>query len=136
MSPYPPLQHASHRHHAFTLIELLATLVLCAVVLPVALGAVSTAVQVGSVTRDKLIACELAQNKLREILATESWADGDESGEFDTQPRFSWESWSEDWQGSVVKLLHVQIKWDYRNTQRTLQLDTLVTSPQTEDTSS
>lgn len=129
-----------HTHHpgyrnAFTLLELLATLVLCAVVLPVALQAIGTAVQLGSVTRDKLIASELAQNKLREILATESWVDGDEAGEFENQPRFTWESWSEDWQGSVVKLLHVQIKWVYRESQRTLQLDTLVYSQDEESTS-
>lgn len=112
----------------FTLIEMLATLMLCAVVLPVALKAISTSVQVGSITRDKLIASELAQNKLREILATESWQDGDDSGDFEDHSRYTWESWSEDWQGSVVKLLHVQIKWTYRQTQRTLQLDTLVYS--------
>jgi prepilin-type N-terminal cleavage/methylation domain-containing protein len=122
-------QRAQLNHqHGFTLIELLATLVLCAVVLPVALQAISTSVQLGSVTRDRLVASELAQNKMREILATESWVDGDESGEFESQPRFTWESWTEDWQGSVVKLLHVQIKWTYRGDDRTLQLDTLVYS--------
>lgn len=126
--------HRAH-HKGFTLLELLATLVLCAVVLPVALQAVSTSVQLGSVTRDKLIASELAQNKLREILATESWVDGDDSGEFESQPRFTWESWSEDWQGSVVKLLHVQIKWTYRESERTLQLDTLVYSQDQEASS-
>ncbi|MFG0249764.1 MAG: prepilin-type N-terminal cleavage/methylation domain-containing protein [Phycisphaeraceae bacterium JB051] len=130
-------RHSQHKdRHGFTLIELLATLVLCAVVLPVALQAISTSVQLGSVTRDKLVASELAQNKMREILATESWADGDESGEFDDQPRFTWESWSEDWQGSVVKLLHVQIKWTYRGDERTLQLDTLVYSQDDEESAS
>ncbi|HAI11052.1 MAG TPA: hypothetical protein DCM28_05065 [Phycisphaerales bacterium] len=129
--------HCKHpgRCQAFTLIELLATLVLCAVVLPVALGAIGTGVQIGSVTRDKLIASELAQNKLREILASESWIDGDESGEFENQSRFTWESWSEDWQGSVVKLLHVQIKWTYRDAERSLQLDTLVYSEDEESSS-
>ena len=128
----------SHRNprHGFTLIELLATLVLCAVVLPVALQAISTSVQLGSVTRDKLVASELAQNKMREILATESWADGDDSGAFEDQPRFTWESWSEDWQGSVVKLLHVQIKWDYRGDERTLQVDTLVYSQEDQERAS
>ena len=129
------LCHAKRRRGGFTLIELLATLVLCAVVLPVALQAISTSVKVGSVTRDKLIASELAQNKLREILATESWQDGDESGDFENFPRYQWESWTEDWQGSVVQLLHVQIKWTFRQSERTLQLDTLVYSSD-EETSS
>lgn len=130
------VQPVTHQQRAFTLLELLATLVLCAVVLPVALQAIGTSVQMGSVTRDKLIASELAQNKLREILATESWVDGDASGEFEAQPRFTWESWSEDWQGSVVKLLHVQIKWTYRDAERNLQLDTLVYSEDSEDSAS
>ena len=112
---------------AFFLVELLATLVLCAVVLPVALEGISLATKTASLTKNKILAASLAENKLNELLHTEGWRDGDQQGDFDPDyPQFHWQAQTADWQGTVVQQVSVEVSWEQFGHQRSVQILTLV----------
>ena len=84
-------------NRGFTLLEVLAALLLVAVVLPVLMGALNTATHVGGLAHDRAEAAMLAENKLNEVLIDQSWQFGDETGAFTDDSddpdaaRYTWE---------------------------------------------
>lgn len=132
-------------HRGFTLVEALATLVLFAIVLPVALQAISLALGMGSNTARRTEATLLAESKLAELLATEEWQDGDLEGDFSKTPSgdaletetagempvYRWSATSEDWLDISVKELTVRVVWTARGIDREVLLTTLVYTPET-----
>ena len=90
-STSPPL-----RRRGFTLIEVLATMVLLAIVLPVALRGVTLSLQAASKAKHTSIAASLAESKLNDLL-TQSMASGNgastaqQQGDFAPEnPDFHW----------------------------------------------
>jgi prepilin-type N-terminal cleavage/methylation domain-containing protein len=128
----------------FTLIEGLAALVLVAIVLPVAMRAISLALTMGSETARRTEATALAESKLSELLATGAWEDGSLEGDFTETPSgdsyqtgsqdrnatFRWSATSEDWLDQSVKELTVRVTWNARGTDREVVLTTLVYVPE------
>ena len=79
------------RRHGFTLVEVLATLVLLGIVLPIAMRGVSTAMQAASKAKRTAEATSLAETKLNELVADGTWASGSQSGDFaPEQPEYQW----------------------------------------------
>lgn len=114
----------------FTLLEVLAALLLVAVVLPIAMHGLSLATQGGSYARSAALATNLAQSKLAEIVAEESWAQGDAQGDFDATwgtdaKRFRWTLQVDDWQDGMVKQVRVTVTWVQRNREESVSLVTL-----------
>jgi prepilin-type N-terminal cleavage/methylation domain-containing protein len=134
---------------AFTLIEVLATIALLGIVLPVAMQGVSIATGIASTARHRSEAGALAQSKLGELLATQQWANGGVlSGDFGQDwPDYRWEAQVSEW--SVANQLNtytsntatvtptppqqldVRITWRGRTGDQSVQLSTLVYSNQT-----
>jgi type II secretory pathway pseudopilin PulG len=67
---------------AFTLIEVLASFVLMAIIIPVAMKGVSLSTRLTAKSKQQVEAASLARTKLAEILASEEWKNGNESGDF------------------------------------------------------
>lgn len=91
----------SRRSSGFTLVEVIAALLLMAIILPVTMRGVSFASHAAVDARRRNEASILAQSKLDELLATQQWANGGAmSGDFsgDGWPDYSWSaellSWS------------------------------------------
>ena len=75
----------------FTLIEVLATLILLGIVLPVAMRGVSTAMAAASKAKRTAEATSLAESKLNELVADGTWASGTLAGDFSPdQPEYQW----------------------------------------------
>jgi prepilin-type N-terminal cleavage/methylation domain-containing protein len=140
MSNYP--RHPDSR--GFTLVEMLATLVLIAVVLPIVMQGIALSSDTTVSVIDRLHAIALAESKLEELVATGTWNAADLEGEFtaeqiqsasaslpgesgDTQPsRFRWSAQARDWLDARVQQLDVTIYWESRGDPRQTTLSTLV----------
>lgn len=77
----------------FTLMEVLATMLLMAIVLPVAMHGVSVCLQVAGVAKRSAEAATLAEGKLAELAATSTFLPGDLSGDFSPDfPNYQWKA--------------------------------------------
>src|SRR5882724_9304418 len=90
------------RRRGFTLIEVLAALVLLAIVLPAAMRGVTVASSAASSAQKRTKAAALAASKLQELLATGQYENGNLSGDFgsDEGPEyngFRWEAQTANW---------------------------------------
>jgi prepilin-type N-terminal cleavage/methylation domain-containing protein len=126
------------RRHGFTLPEVLATLVIVGIELPVAMRGITLSMQAAGEARHKTEAGQLAQQKLSELLLDSSGsASFGGSGDFGTDfPEYKWESTS----GTAslnttaqVEEVDVTVKWTAQGTERSVKLSTLV-FPQTSTT--
>jgi len=121
----PP--RATRRRPAFTLIEILATLLLVAIILPVAVSGISLALNVAGASKRQTEAAALAQAKLAEIVAYEQWHTATLAGDFSPdQPQYRWAAQVTDWQGTRVQQLDVQVLWNDRGQDHRVTLSTLV----------
>ena len=115
------------RRQAFTLVEVMATLVLLAIVLPVAMEGVSLATRTVGNARDQIEAASLAETKLGEIVAAEAWRNGNLSGDFGEEwPQYGWSSEVSDWDGTILRLLTVRVGWTRSGKERSVALGMLV----------
>ena len=114
------------RTRGFTLVEVLATLVLLGIVVPVAMRGVSIALAAAATARHTAEAATLADAKLNELIADGTWETSGTTGDFEPDhPSYTWtcENLSRDYGTSEV-VLHV--KWLQRGAERTLSISTLV----------
>lgn len=122
----------SPRHsRGFTLLEVLACLMLVAVVLPVAMRAISRSTQGGSFARSVVLATGLAESRLAELVADGSWSTGDAGGPFDvatwgeSADRFAWELQVDDALGGTAKELRLTVTWTQFGRDEAVSLVTL-----------
>lgn len=97
----------------FTLVEILATFVLIAVILPVVMEGLSLSMKLGSKSKRQIEAGALAETKLTELLLSGDYDDGDQSGEFDTEDiNYKWSLEVEDWEGEdSMQQLIMTVDW-------------------------
>ena len=101
---------------AFTLVEVLAALLLIAIVLPVVMQGISLATGAASSAKRRTEAASLAQSKLAELVATEGWRTGVLSGQFDAfdgdgAHHYGWRGEVGNWTEPYVKQLQVYVTW-------------------------
>jgi prepilin-type N-terminal cleavage/methylation domain-containing protein len=114
----------------FTLVEVLATLVLLGAVLPVTMRGMSIAMSAASTARHMSEAATLGQAKLNELLVAGEWSTTGDSGDFgDAWPQYRWATSIQ--AGSDYDLYQVSIvvTWNERGQERTLALTTLAPVP-------
>lgn len=124
------------RARAFTLVEVLATLMLIAIALPVIMRGVSVASRAASSARRRNEACALAESKLNELIATNLWQTSGMQGDFSQEgwPDYTWTSQVQQWgqplgasSSNIVQELDVQVSWTYgAGQQQTVTVSTLV----------
>jgi len=108
--------------------EVLAALLLTALVLPAALKGVSFANMLVADSDRKYKALDLAETKLAEVLLEESWkTSGSSTGHFDDEYEdYEWAMDMSNWTEAGVKQVDVVVTWQQRNRQRELRVSTLV----------
>lgn len=125
----------------FTLIEVLATLVLVAVVLPVVVRAMGASAQIGTWSQRRATAAALAEAKLGELVVTGDWELGDDDGTFDPEvygrhaDRFAWALTSGEWNSTSFEQLTLTVTWTDGFHDRSLSLSTVVYVPSEDATS-
>ena len=118
---------ARRRFGGFTFIELLATVVLIAVIMPVAMGGISLCTSLAGQSRRQIEAATLAKARLTELVLSRSWETGDKSGDFGKDwPDYQWTAEVSEWTDPTVHRLHLTVLWQSRNQQRSVTLSTLV----------
>src|ERR1043165_6548031 len=130
--------HASRiTHHfsesAFTLAEVLAALVFMAILIPVALEALSIATRAGEVAARKGEAALVAERVLNENVATTNWNSSVQNGSVRQGVReLNWtlhnDPWTADATQSAMRQLSVEVKYYVQGRQYSLRMSTLVDS--------
>jgi general secretion pathway protein I len=110
----------------FTLIEVLAAIVLMAIVLPVAMHAISVATMVGDSAKRRAEAAMLAQSKLNEMIVIKAWKNGALSGQWEDHPDYRWSAEMRDWDSSALKELDLHVIWTAAGREQNVTLSTLV----------
>ena len=119
-----PSRHAAR---AFTLVEVLATLTLMAIILPVAMHGVSIALALAGDAKHRVEAAGLAEAKLNELLATGGLQGPDLSGDFGPdRPQYRWSAEVADWDEPMLREVTVRVAWTSRNVERSVALTTLL----------
>jgi general secretion pathway protein I len=111
----------------FTLVEVMAAVVLVAIVLPVVMRGISLATSLGDTARRRAEAAVLAHSKLHELVVTQGWQMSTMSGDFgEDNPDYKWSAEVKDWDASTLKELDVHVTWGLGERQRSVTMTTLV----------
>ena len=118
------------RHAAYTLIEVLAALLLLAIVVPVAIEALHTASMAGEVAAHKGEAARVADNVLNQSIITTNWNFGVQNGTINDGGRqFTWTLNSQSWPvDSAMELLTAQVQFSVQGRDYSVQSSTLAQS--------
>jgi len=112
---------------AFTIIEVLATLTLVAIVLPAVVNGLLLCLATAEYARQQAQAASLAQSKLAEIVATGQLYNAELSGDFGSDwPEYKWTAKLNSWEDSRLIQLDVSVIWTRRGENRDVTLSTLV----------
>jgi len=132
--PCPASRTFSRRHRArragFTLMEVLAALLLIGIVLPVAMEGITRSVEAGSSAKRRAEAATLAEGKLNEVIILGSANLIDESGEFGPEwPGYMYAvtSQTQDYNDALGLIeVTVTVTWPERGDQRALKVTSLM----------
>ena len=110
---------------AFSLVEVLAAMVLIGIVIPAAMRGVTLSMQAAAHARNEQEAALLARQLLDEALVNRSAASVASAGRFADYPRFQWEAsvTNEDFD---LDTLTVTILWTEQGRERALSLSTMI----------
>lgn len=115
------------RRPAFTLVEILATLALVAIVLPSVMMGISLALAAADQARHQDEAASLAHTRLSELVATGETQQASLAGDFgDDWPGYRWIAEVADWEDTRLRQLAVTVFWTNRGRERSVTLTTLV----------
>ena len=121
------LSHTARRRpRGVTLMEVLATLVLVGIILPVAMRGVTIAMHAAANARQQSEATMLAEMKLNELIAARDPDFAGSSGDFGPdRPEYRWQvrTAGEDFKTYEVT---VAVSWETRGGERSVQLSTLI----------
>jgi len=115
------------RSYGFTFVELLATVVLIAVIMPVAMRSIGLCTRLAGQSRRQMEAASLARLQLTELSVTGQWQSGDQRGSFgDDWPGYEWEVTVTNWTDSLVRQLDMTVFWRSMGRERKVTLTTLM----------
>lgn len=118
------------RSAAFTLAEVLAALVLMAIVVPVAVEALRIASLSGEVAARKSEAARVATRILNESIVLTNWSNGTQSGTVTEGTReFRWSLNHQTWSQDAMQELTAEVKFSAQNHDYSVKLTTLAVSP-------
>jgi len=128
MRPRRTTRRAPRDGRAFTIVEVLATLTLAAIVLPAAVHGILLCLETASHARQQAQAASLAHSKLSELVATGELYDAEMEGNFgEDLPQYTWAAQVGEWEtDSRLMQLDVSVMWERRGRQRHVTVSTLV----------
>ena len=105
------------RASGFTLIEVLAALLLVAVLLPVLMGGVQSSLKLGALARDRMEVTRLAETQLNTLIVTGDW-ETQSSGDFNQLPGdpprrdYRWTLETADWETQALQQITFTVTWE------------------------
>jgi len=110
----------------FTFAELLATVVLIGIIMPVAMQTITLCTRLAGLSRKETEAASLARTKLTELTASGDWQSGGKAGDFGSDwPGYRWAVDVSNWTDAVVSQIDVTVHWQSQGLDRSLTLSTL-----------
>ena len=114
----------------FTLIEVLAAMMLIAIALPAIIKGIDLATNVSSTARHRNEAIGLGESKLKEIVVAVEWQGGQMSGDFGADwPNYHWQAsvfnWPLDQTGVGIQEIDLVVTWPARGRTDSCKLSTL-----------
>ena len=117
---------APARACGFTLMEILATMLLLGIVLPAITTGISVSLAAADTARHRVTAARLAQEKILELTLAQTLGGGGTSGEFGVDnPEYRWQATISS-RGDNMEELTVVVTWSERGLERVLALSTLL----------
>ena len=112
----------------FTMVEILATLVLAAIVLPSVMRGMTLCLATAGEARHRTEAAALAKAKMSELIASEQLQDASMSGDFgDDWPEYRWEARTGDYDSGLgLRQLDVGVSWRRGGQEHNVIFTTLV----------
>lgn len=111
----------------FSLVEVLATMLLASIVLPAAISGISLCNRAAGQSADESQAALLASSKLEELAAAGQWQHSQMEGDFgESWPRFTWRAEVANWQQEGLSELTVTVQWQRGGRDQAVNLTTLV----------
>ncbi|MBP7052275.1 MAG: type II secretion system protein [Phycisphaerae bacterium] len=112
----------------FTFIELLVTIALLGIIMPVAMRTIGICTRLGGESRRQMEAASLAKTKLSELIVTGDWENGNQQGEFDEDDwaDYKWSATVTNWTDTSVRLVELTVTWQSMGRQRGVTLSTLM----------
>jgi prepilin-type N-terminal cleavage/methylation domain-containing protein len=106
--------NAPYRCKGFTLVEMLATILIIALVLPSAMRGIALVTRIASLSNRKIVASAFAESKISELIASGEWEHGGLSrGNFGNDyPDYVWDIDVKNWEISPMSELQVSVYWD------------------------
>lgn len=120
---------ALERDDGFTLIEILVSLAIMGLVLPVVLMAFSNGARTRAVSANRTTAAYLLRDKISEMEATGVPEVGDDAGEFEEGSSFSWETSVASTDVEGLFDVTVTIVWQERGEERTFAIRAYMADP-------
>ena len=121
------LARSHNRWHGFTFVELLVTVVLIAVIMPVAMRSIGLCTRLAGQSRRQIEAASLAKAKLTELTVSGEWQNGDQRGDFGTDwPGYEWSATVANWTEASVRQVDVTVLWQSAGHERQVTLSTLM----------
>lgn len=115
------------REPGFTLIEVLTAMLFMAVVIPVAVRAMTISNRSGIVAERKRVAMRLADTILTESVLTESWRDGEVQGDFEGEwPGYSWVIEDDVWEEDTMRVITAEVFFEVQGREYSVRISTLV----------
>jgi len=120
-------KNSFRRAKGFTLIEILAALVLIMVVIPVVMKGISIVTAAASDVTHKSVAASLAESQLAEIVLQKQWQSSSLTGDFGKEyPGYRWRMDSLNWTEPGLNQVTLSVMWESRGYERKVELTTLV----------
>ena len=130
--PQPRPVRRGGRDRAFTLVEVLATLVLVGIVLPVAMRGVTLSLQTAARSRQTTEAGQLAASKLSELVILQETTGS--TGDFPEHPEYRWASTVTERTTGLYEIA-VRVAWTAQGLEQWVTLSTLLYAGSTTSTS-
>ena len=113
------------RSRGFTLPEVLATMVLMGIVLPVVMSGISGALGAASRAKNTAQAATLGETKLSELIATAQWSSASGGGDFGQDwPGYRWECQTATRDYGATEII-LKVTWTERGADRFLVMSTM-----------
>lgn len=111
----------------FTLAEVLAAMLFLAILIPVAVEGVLIANRAGVVAERQDVAARLADNLLTELVATDTWRDEEDTGDFgEDWPGYRWILDTEAWDEDTMRVVMVTAFFEAQGQEFSVTMSTLV----------
>jgi prepilin-type N-terminal cleavage/methylation domain-containing protein len=122
-----PRTSSSVAFQGFTLIEVLVTMLLLSILVPVLMEGISLSLRAASSSRHKTEAANLAQDQLNQLLSTGDWNTNPQGNFGSDYPAYTWQCQSTDGDNGVSQV-RMTITWAEQGQNRQYSISTM-TSP-------